>query len=59
MNANLAIRDQIDFNTLPQDAIQLLEILDKLENHTADLRKKLMSEIKSSNSIVRLKLDNV
>jgi hypothetical protein len=59
MSANLAIREQIDFNLLPQDAVQLLEILDQIENHTADLRKKLMSEIRSSSNAVRLKLDNV
>jgi hypothetical protein len=59
MNANLAIREQIDFNILPAEASQLLQILDQIENHTSDLRKKLMSEFKSSNSVVRLKLDNV
>lgn len=59
MSANLAIREQIDFNILPAEAVQLLQILDKIENHTADLRKKLMSEFKSNSSVVRLKLDNV
>ena len=59
MNINLALKEQIDFDQLPQEAMQVLEILDQLENHTANLRKKLMSEIRPSGNVIHLKLDNI
>jgi hypothetical protein len=54
-----ALKEQIDYNELSQEALQILEILDQIENHTAILRKKLVSELKTKNEAVRLKVDNV
>jgi hypothetical protein len=44
---------------LSQEALQILELLEKIENHTADLRKKLMAELKAKNKSVHLKLNDV
>jgi len=53
-------KDQIDLHDIPQEAMHLLEILDQIEVHTAELRKKLMEEIKKANALkVSLKLDEV
>lgn len=52
-------KEQIDSSKIPQEAIQALKILNELENFTADLRKKLMTEIRPETNIVRLKLDDV
>jgi hypothetical protein len=41
------------------EALQILEILDQIENHTAILRKKLVSEFKPKSEPIRLKLDNI
>lgn len=59
MNVNIALKEQIDINQLSKEAIQILEILDQIENHTAELRKKLMAELRTNNNAVRVKLDNV
>jgi hypothetical protein len=59
MNTKAALQEQIDLNQLSQEALQILEILDQIENHTAELRKKLMSELKKTNTTINLKLDNV
>ena len=59
MNTKAALQEQIDLNQLSQEALQILEILDQIENHTAELRKKLMSELKKTNTAINLKLDNV
>lgn len=57
---NQNVKDQnIDSENLPQEALQALKILDELENFTADLRKKLMSELKPGGNLVRLKLDDI
>ena len=59
MNINLALREQIDFNQLPSEALKVLEILDQLEEHTSKLRKNLMLELRPSGNIVHLKLDSI
>lgn len=61
MSANQLKKEQhIDLQDIPQEAMHLLEILDQIETHTADLRKKLMEEIKKANALkVSLKLDEV
>ncbi len=59
MNIGIAIREQIDINKLPKEALEVLEVFDKLEDHTANLRKKLMSELRPNGNVVHLKLDNV
>jgi hypothetical protein len=55
-----ALKEKDIYKEIPQEAAHLLEILDQIENHTADLRKKLMEELKRTNSSrVNLKLDEV
>lgn len=56
---NLAIREEIDFKILPLEAAKIVEILNQLENHTAELRKKLMSELRPKGNSVKLSLDQV
>jgi hypothetical protein len=58
MKTQPALKEQA-VEQLSQEALQILDLLDKIENHTADLRKKLMSELKKNGSTVHLKLDNV
>ena len=55
-NANL--KEQIE-NTLPKEAVQVLKVLDELENFTAELRRKVMAELKTTNNVVHLKLDEI
>lgn len=59
MQVNQAAQEQEHLNNLSQEALQILDILDQIENHTAALRKKLMSELRPKNEAVHLKLDNV
>lgn len=59
MTTKTVLQEQIDLNQLSQEAVQILEILDSIENHTADLRKKLISELKKNNTSLNLKLDEV
>lgn len=56
---NLQIKEQGNQNQLSQEAKQIIELLDKIEDHTAELRKKLMSELKSESQALHLKLDNI
>ena len=57
---NLTLRkEQIDYNELSQEALEILEILDQIENHTAILRKKLVSELKAKNEAVQLKAEKI
>ncbi len=59
MQIKPAAQEQDNLNSLSQEALQILDILDQIENHTAALRKKLMSELRPKNEAVHLKLDNV
>ena len=59
MQIKPAAHEQDNLNSLSQEALQILDILDQIENHTAALRKKLMSELRPKNEAVHLKLDNV
>ncbi len=59
MNTKVALKEQIDLNHLSQEALQILELLDQIENYTSELRQKLMAELKKGNASVHLKLDNV
>lgn len=54
-----ALKEQVEISELSQEAMQILEILDQIENHTAILRKKLVSELKPKSESIRLKLDNI
>ena len=58
-NPNVKEQQSIDTSDLPAEAVQALKILDELENFTAELRKKLMAELKPGGNVIRLKLDNV
>lgn len=46
-------------NNLPKEALHVLKILDELENFTAELRKKVITELKTNNNSVHIKLDEV
>lgn len=63
MNINSVAKEQNNtsenIHQLSQEALQILEILDQIENHTAILRKKLVSELKPKAEAIHLKLDNV
>jgi hypothetical protein len=39
--------------------MQIIEILDQIETHTADLRKKLMAELKKNTNPIVLELDEI
>lgn len=56
---DLNIKEQIEGSKLPQDAIKALQILDDIEGFTAQLRKKLMAEIRPGGNVVRLQLEEV
>lgn len=56
---DLKIKEQLDPSKLPQEALQALKILDELEGFTAELRKKLMAEIRPGGNVVRIQLDEV
>ncbi len=58
-NPVLITKEQELINELSHEAMQILEILDQIENHTAALRKKLVSEFSAKSENVSLKLDNV
>jgi hypothetical protein len=53
------IKEQVNTSKLPEDAVAALKILDELENFTAELRKKLMAEIRPGGNVVHLKLDDM
>ena len=60
MSSNPLKKEHEELSSIPAEAAHLLELLDQIETHTAELRKKLMEEIKKANAIkVRLKLDEV
>ncbi len=61
MNTKAALKElNIELHQLSAEALQILNILDQIEDHTAELRKKLMAELKQTNTgMVHLKLDNV
>lgn len=44
---------------LSQEAKKMLEILDQIESHTAELRKKLVNELKPKDNSIHLDLDSV
>jgi hypothetical protein len=56
---NAITKEQQSINELSQEALQILDILDQIENHTAVLRKKLIAELKPKTETVHLKLDNI
>jgi hypothetical protein len=55
-----ALKKEIDVNQLSQEAAQILEILDQVEARTAEIRKKIMSELRSGEApAVHIKLDSI
>ncbi len=58
-NTNANLKEQTSEDQLSKEAVQVLKVLDELENFTAELRKKVMSELKSSSNLVHLKLDDM
>ena len=60
MKTKPAIQENIDVKQLSEEALQIIGILDQIEHHTIELRKKLMEELKQINAAkARLKLDEV
>lgn len=60
MSAQVALQPKEQpVDNLSEEALQILRLLDQIENHTAELRKKLTSELKKSAVSVHLKLDNI
>ncbi len=49
MKIQAKFKESVEVNELSQEVLQILEILDQIENHTAELRKKLMAELKKNN----------
>lgn len=44
---------------LPDEVVEILELIDEVEGHTISLRKKLMSELRPNGNIIHLKLDDI
>ena len=59
MRLNLATLEQNDLNQFPKEAMQVLDLLEQIENHTANLRKNIISEMSANQTSIRLKLDQV
>lgn len=59
MQANALVKQQERLDELSQEALQIIEILDQIETHTADLRKKLMAELKKNRNPIALELDEI
>ncbi len=56
-NTNQNIQEQE--SQLPKEAAHVLKVLEELENFTAELRKKVMAELKTNNNLVHLKLNDM
>ncbi|MBP7710478.1 MAG: hypothetical protein KA100_05355 [Rickettsiales bacterium] len=59
MNSAVAVKEQESLNEVSHEMMQILEILDQIENHTAALRKKLVAELATKSDTINLKLENV
>ena len=59
MQTNQLLKEQNNTHHLTKEVAEILEILDQIETRTADLRKKLMSELKTSENTVHIKLDAI
>lgn len=54
------IKEESNEVNLPQEIMHLLKILEQIETHTAELRAKLMEELKKdSTSRIVLNLDSI
>jgi hypothetical protein len=59
MQPNALVKQQEKLDELSHEAMQIIEILDQIETHTADLRKKLMAELKKNTNPIVLELDEI
>jgi hypothetical protein len=59
MTTKSELQEQINIDELSPEAKQILEIIDQIENHTAELRNKLVSELRKSKNTINLKLDEI
>lgn len=58
-NPNANANELAQENQLPKEAAHVLKVLEELENFTAQLRKKVMAELKTNNNLVHLKLEDI
>ena len=59
MNMNLAAKEQINFKENLSEMSEVLEILHKIEDHTANLRRKMMSELRPKANLAKLNLEKI
>lgn len=59
MQLNLATVQKEELEVLPREAMQVLELLEQIENHTANLRKNIISEMTTNQASIKLRLDQV
>ncbi len=59
MKSQAVTKEQIALNELSQEAMQILEILEQIEIHTASLRTKLMTELKSKSENISVALEEL
>ncbi len=59
MKSQAVSKEQIALNELSQEAMQILEILEQIEIHTASLRAKLMTELKSKSENISVALEEL
>lgn len=52
-------QDLTNIDFMPQDAANVLDIVDKIEEHTIELRNELMRELRPDGNIIHLKLESV
>lgn len=58
-DTNQNLKEQSAQNQMPEQVVHALQILEELENFTAELRKKIMAELKTNNNSVHLKLNDM
>ncbi len=59
MKESLAIKESIDLNQLSKEVLEILNILQQIESHTADLRKRIINELASNEKGLNLNLDTL
>jgi hypothetical protein len=59
MQLNLATVQKEEIEALPREAMQVLELLEQIENHTASLRKDIIAEMTADQNSIKLRLDQV
>ena len=60
MIPNQILKTQEESQKLSQEVLEILNILDHIENHTAELRKKIIGEVsKEQKSNIHLSLNKI